>query len=436
MIPDWTIMRAAGCGTWPLEKRMPMEEKKKPYIYLASPHMSKEAYEKEYVMEAFDTNWIAPLGKNVDELEKVITEKLGTQDSVALMTGTSALHLALKLIGIRRGDVVFCSSFTFAASANPIVYEGAKPVFIDSEESTWNMSPKALKRAFEKYAFLGTLPKAVIVVHLYGLSARMDEITELCRQYGCPLIEDAAESLGTKYQGASTGGEWKYTGTFGDYGILSFNGNKIITGSGGGMLLCNTPDGKEKAKKARFLATQAREPARWYQHQEIGYNYRMSNVMAGIVRGQLKVLKRRIRKKQEIYRQYQQQLGDLPGFFLMPVHDWEVSNCWLTAGRLADIYRSGKEKMTSIHIMERLEQEAVESRPVWKPLHLQPVFFHCDFVSESEELEGRSMVNDEMGADRSICGQIFEKGICLPSDTKMTQEDMERICGLIRQCWE
>ena len=177
------------------------------------------------------------------------------------------------------------------------------------------MSPKALKRAFEKYAFLGTLPKAVIVVHLYGLSARMDEITELCRQYGCPLIEDAAESLGTKYQGASTGGEWKYTGTFGDYGILSFNGNKIITGSGGGMLLCNTSDGKEKAKKARFLATQAREPARWYQHQEIGYNYRMSNVMAGIVRGQLKVLKRRIRKKQEIYRQYQQQLGDLRDFF-------------------------------------------------------------------------------------------------------------------------
>ena len=219
---------------------------KKPYIYLSSPHMSEEAYEQAYVKEAFDTNWIAPLGKNVNELEREIKEKLGTNDAVALMTGTSAIHLALKLIGVRRGDVVFCSSFTFAASANPIRYEGAAPVFIDSEESTWNMSPEALRRAFEKYAFLGKLPKAVIVVHLYGLCAWMDEIMEICSQYGCPVIEDAAESLGSRYRGAMTGQEWKYTGTFGDYGIISFNGNKIITGSGGGMLLCNTADGEEK----------------------------------------------------------------------------------------------------------------------------------------------------------------------------------------------
>ncbi len=409
---------------------------KKPYIYLSSPHMSEEAYEQAYVKEAFDTNWIAPLGKNVNELEREIKEKLGTNDAVALMTGTSAIHLALKLIGVRRGDVVFCSSFTFAASANPIRYEGAVPVFIDSEESTWNMSPEALRRAFEKYAFLGKLPKAVIVVHLYGLCARMDEIMEICSQYGCPVIEDAAESLGSRYRGAMTGQEWKYTGTFGDYGIISFNGNKIITGSGGGMLLCNTADGEEKGEKARFLATQAREQERWYQHEEIGYNYRMSNIIAGIVRGQLHVLDKRIKKKQEIFRFYQERLKYLPGLSMMPQHGWQENNCWLTAALLADIFRKGNQKITSLEIMERLGEESIESRPVWKPLHLQPVFFAYDFVSESEELEGRHIVDDTMRSDQSICGQIFEKGICLPSDTKLRVEDLERICAVVSRCWE
>ncbi len=426
-----------------------MEGKKRPYIYLSSPHMSEEGYEQKYIKEAFDTNWIAPLGKNVDELEKEVAEKLGTTDAVALVTGTSAIHLALKMAGVRKGDVVFCSSFTFAASAFPILYEGAVPVFIDSEESTWNMSPEALKRAFEKYAFLGKLPKAVIVVHLYGLCAKMEEIMELCSQYGCPVIEDAAESLGSRYQmgygkkrreiqknSDCLQENWKYTGTFGDYGILSFNGNKIITGSGGGILLCNTPDGKEKAKKARFLATQAREPEKWYQHEEIGYNYRMSNVIAGIVRGQLRVLDKRIKKKQEICQFYEKRLKYLPGLSFMPQHSWQENNCWLTAALLADIFRKGNRKITSLEIMGKLAEVSIESRPVWKPLHLQPVFFAYDFVSESEDLEGRHMIQDEMGADHSICGQIFEKGLCLPSDTKLTEEDLERICAVICQCWE
>ena len=426
-----------------------MEGKKRPYIYLSSPHMSEEGYEQKYIKEAFDTNWIAPLGKNVDELEKEVAEKLGTTDAVALVTGTSAIHLALKMAGVRKGDVVFCSSFTFAASAFPILYEGAVPVFIDSEESTWNMSPEALKRAFEKYAFLGKLPKAVIVVHLYGLCAKMEEIMELCSQYGCPVIEDAAESLGSRYQmgygkkrreiqkkSDCLQENWKYTGTFGDYGILSFNGNKIITGSGGGILLCNTPDGKEKAKKARFLATQAREPEKWYQHEEIGYNYRMSNVIAGIVRGQLRVLDKRIKKKQEICQFYEKRLKYLPGLSFMPQHSWQENNCWLTAALLADIFRKGNRKITSLEIMGKLAEVSIESRPVWKPLHLQPVFFVYDFVSESEDLEGRHMIQDEMGADHSICGQIFEKGLCLPSDTKLTGEDLERICAVICQCWE
>lgn len=426
-----------------------MEGKKKPYIYLSSPHMSEEGYEQEYIKEAFDTNWIAPLGKNVDELEREVTEKLGSRDSVALMTGTAAIHLALKLIGVRRGDVIFCSSFTFAASAFPILYEGAIPVFIDSEESTWNMSPEALKRAFERYAFLGRLPKAVIVVHLYGLCARMDEIMTICDQYGCPVIEDAAESLGsrclmnkregrgkTKPRQGDGQEKWRYTGTIGDYGILSFNGNKIITGSGGGMLLCNTPDGKEKAQKARFLATQAREPQRWYEHEEVGYNYRMSNIVAGIIRGQLRVLEKRVKRKQEIFQFYQDRLKYLPGISMMPQHAWQENSCWLTAILLADIFRKGNKRITSLEIMEQLAAESIESRPAWKPLHLQPVFFAYDFVSETKEWEGRHIVQDEMRADKSVCGQIFEKGLCLPSDTKLKEEDLEYICARISQCWE
>lgn len=392
----------------------------KEHIFLASPHMSEEGYEQAYIKEAFDTNWIAPLGKNVTEFEREMTEKLGAKAAVALSAGTAAIHMALKSIGIRQGDYVFCQSLTFSATANPITYEGGIPVFIDSEEVTWNMSPAALALAFEKYEKLGRLPKAVIVVHLYGLCAHIEEIAALCKKYGVPLIEDAAESLGTTYQG-------KYTGTFGDYGIISFNGNKIITTSGGGMLLFNTPDAEERAKKVLFWATQARESAKWYQHEEIGYNYRMSNVVAGIGRGQLKVLDARVEKKRYIYEYYRKHLGNLPGLTLMPLGEDTYSNCWLTAIQLADDCA-----VRPTDIMTALENDDIESRPVWKPLHLQPVFADCDFVSETEELHA---VDAENGADNSVAGTLFARGVCMPSDTKMTDEDLERICEIVKGLW-
>ena len=427
---------------------------KKPYIYLSSPHMSEEAYEQAYVKEAFDTNWIAPLGKNVNELEREIKEKLGTNDAVALMTGTSAIHLALKLIGVRRGDVVFCSSFTFAASANPIRYEGAAPVFIDSEESTWNMSPEALRRAFEKYAFLGKLPKAVIVVHLYGLCARMDEIMEICSQYGCPVIEDAAESLGSRYRGAMTGQEWKYTGTFGDYGIISFNGNKIITGSGGGMLLCNTADGEEKGEKARFLATQAREQERWYQHEEIGYNYRMSNVIAGVVRGQYPYLKEHIAQKKAIYERYRKGFAGLP--VKMNPYDEKNSepNFWLSClliepeamcrqvrGDCEALYVSEPGKSCPTEILETLAKYNAEGRPLWKPMHMQPIYRMNTFVTQDGD--GRAKTNAYIsggatgkdGKPLDVGMDLFHRGLCLPSDNKMTAEEQERIIEIIHRCF-
>ena len=390
------------------------------HIFLASPHMSDEGYEKEYIKEAFDTNWIAPLGKNVTEFENEMAQKLGAKKAVALSAGTAAIHMALKSIGVEQGDIVFCQSLTFSATANPITYEKAIPVFIDSDEETWDMSPVALKKAFEKYKEMGKMPKAVMVVHLYGLCAHIEEIAALCKKYEVPLIEDAAESLGTTYKG-------KYTGTFGDYGIISFNGNKIITTSGGGMLLVNTPDAEEKAKKIVFWSTQARDAARWYQHSEIGYNYRMSNVVAGIGRGQLKVLDQRIEKKRYIYDYYKKNLSDLDGLTLMPQNDDEHSNCWLTAIQIADDC-----KVSPIDIMVALEKDDVESRPVWKPLHLQPVFADCDFVSDVEDLH---IVNEEMGADNSIAGTLFRRGVCIPSDTKMTDEDLARVCEVIRKLW-
>ena len=393
----------------------------KQHIFLASPHMSEEGYEQQYIKEAFDTNWIAPLGKNVTEFESEMCEKLGAKKAVALSAGTAAIHMALKACGVGRDDIVFCQSLTFSATANPITYEGAVPVFIDSEEETWNMSPAALEQAFEKYESLGKKPKAVLVVHLYGLCAKIEEIASVCKKHGAALIEDAAESLGTTYKG-------KYTGTFGDYGIISFNGNKIITSSGGGMLLINTEDAAEKAAKVLFWATQARESARWYQHKEIGYNYRMSNIVAGIGRGQLRVLERRVEKKREIYGYYREHIGSLPGISLMPLREESRSNCWLTAIQVAD-----EADVKPLDIMKALEADDIESRPVWKPMHLQPVFHDCDFVSEIENLH---IVDEEMGADNSIAGTLFRRGVCMPSDTKMTKEDMERVCGIVRKLWE
>lgn len=393
----------------------------KQHIFLSSPHMSEEGYEQEYIREAFDTNWIAPLGKNVTEFEKEMAEKLGAKKAVALSAGTAAIHMALKAVGVCQGDIVFCQSLTFSASANPITYEKGIPVFIDSDKETWNMDPKALERAFEKYEKMGKKPKAVIIVHLYGICAHIEEIAEICKKHNVPLVEDAAESLGTTCNG-------KYTGTFGDYGIISFNGNKIITSSGGGMLLVNTDNAEEMAAKVLFWATQAREPARWYQHKEIGYNYRMSNIVAGIGRGQLKVLDKRVEKKRYIFEYYKKHLGDLSGIRFMPVKERNESNCWLSVIQLDENCR-----VKPLDIMKALEEDDVESRPVWKPMHLQPVFADCDFISLEDNLR---IIDEETGADNSVGGQIFEYGVCMPSDSKMTDEDLDRICSVVRKLWE
>ena len=366
-------------------------------IFLASPHMSDEGYEMEYIQEAFDTNWIAPLGTNVNEFEKELAIKVGSGYAAALVSGTSAIHMALKAAGVGEGDLVFCQSLTFSATANPIIYEKAIPVFIDSDYETWNMSPKALEEAFKKYPNV----KAVIVVHLYGLSADMDKIVELCEKYDVTLIEDAAESLGTTYKG-------KHTGTFGDYGIFSFNGNKIITTSGGGMLVSNDED---KIAKVRFWSTQARDQARHYQHSELGYNYRMSNIVAGIGRGQLKVLNQRVAKKRYIFEYYKIELGDLEGIEFMPINEWNNPNCWLSC-----IILSGKVR--PLDVMEALEKENIESRPIWKPMHMQPFFEKYDFV----------------GGD--MAESLFENGVCLPSDTKMSDEDLSNVVNIIKGLWE
>lgn len=393
----------------------------KQHIFLSSPHMSEEGYEKEYIKEAFDTNWIAPLGKNVTEFEHEMKKKLGAGAAVALSSGTAAIHMALKSIGVNQGDYVFCQSLTFSATANPILYEKGIPVFIDSEGDTWNMDPVALQKAFDQYQKLGKLPKAVIVVHLYGLCAYINEIAAICQKYHVPLIEDAAESLGTTYQG-------KYTGTFGDYGIISFNGNKIITTSGGGMLLINTMDAKERARKILFWATQAREQAMWYQHKEVGYNYRMSNVVAGIGRGQLRVLDQRVEKKRYIFEFYQKRIGQLEGISLMPQREEAYSNCWLTTIQLSEDCR-----VKPLDVLKALEEDDIEGRPVWKPMHLQPVFQKYDFWSKVEDLY---IADEETGADNSVSGQLFEHGVCLPSDSKMTDNDLERICDILEILWE
>jgi dTDP-4-amino-4,6-dideoxygalactose transaminase len=377
-------------------------EKKR--IYLSSPHMSDEGYEKAFIEEAFATNWIAPLGPNVDAFEKELAEKVGVKAAVALSSGTAAIHLALKAVGVGEGDIVFCQDLTFAATANPIRYQGAIPVFIDSNH-TWNMCPLALRKAFEKYEKQGKKPKAVIVVHLYGLSADLDPILEVCREYDVPLIEDAAESLGSCYKGRATG-------TIGDLGIYSFNGNKIITTSGGGMLVSND---EEKIEKARYWATQAREPVLHYEHRDLGYNYRLSNVLAGIGRGQLRVLDERIAKKKYIFDYYKEHLSGLEGLEMMPVQDYDEPNYWLSC-----ILLNGNVKPTNI--IEALEAENIESRPIWKPMHLQPYYKDCDFITLQEQ--------------GSVSEDIFNRGVCLPSDTKMTDEDLERVVGVIRGLWE
>ena len=365
-------------------------------IWLSSPHMSDEGYEMQYIKEAFESNWIAPIGENVDMFEKELAAKVGAGYAAALSSGTAAVHMALKAAGVGEGDIVFCSSLTFAATANAVIYQNAVPVFIDSDEETWNMDPDLLEEAFEKYP----QAKAVIVVNIYGLAADLDRIADICNRYGAVLIEDAAESLGTKYKG-------RHTGTIGDYGVFSFNGNKIITTSGGGMLVS---DNKERIEKVRFWSTQSRDKARHYEHSELGYNYRMSNIVAGIGRGQLRVLDQRIEKKKYIFEYYRRELGQLDGVSFMPINEWNEPNCWLSC-----ITLSGRVR--PIDIIEALEAENIESRPIWKPMHMQPYYKDRDFIGSG------------------VSGDIFENGVCLPSDTKMTDEDLERVCGIIRNLW-
>jgi dTDP-4-amino-4,6-dideoxygalactose transaminase len=361
-------------------------------IYLSSPHMSDEGMEMKYIREAFDTNWIAPLGNNVNEFERELAQKVDGSHAAALSSGTAGIHMALKAVGVGPGDTVFCPSLTFSASANPIIYQNATPVFIDSDAGTWNISVTALEEAFNKYR-----PKAVVVVHLYGLSTDMDPVIELCRKFGVPLIEDAAESLGTNYKGKSTG-------TFGEFGVFSFNGNKIITTSGGGMVISKN---KEMIEKIRFWSTQSRDPARHYQHTELGYNYRMSNVVAGIGRGQLRVLDKRVMKKREIFRHYANAFADCSNVAMMPSNEWNSPNYWLSC-----ILVDGQERAK--HIMDALESQNIESRPIWKPMHLQPFFSKYDYVGGN------------------VSEQIFNNGICLPSDTKMNDSDLDRITEIIR----
>lgn len=372
-------------------------------IYLSPPHMGGE--ELKFVHEAFESNWIAPLGPQVSAFEKEVASYVGTKGALAVNSGTAAIHLGLRLLGVGSGNKVFCSTLTFIGSVNPILYLNAEPVFIDSEPESWNMSPNALKRAFEDAAQNDDLPKAVIVVNIYGQSTDMGPILDICDEYSVPVLEDAAESLGAFYKG-------KPSGTFGKYGIFSFNGNKIITTSGGGMLVSNDT---EDLEKARFWATQARDPASYYQHSEMGYNYRMSNILAAIGRGQLRVLDDRVKRRREIFDTYKSELGSIHGVGFMPEAEFGKSNRWLTVMTLdPEII-----KRSPFELVDYLEEENIESRPVWKPMHLQPLFQGKKYYTHEE--------------NRSISDILFETGICLPSGTAMSQGDLERVIDAIRE---
>ena len=368
-------------------------------IFLSSPHIGAE--ELQFVAEAFRTNMIAPLGPNVDAFETELAKRVGIAHAAALASGTAALHVGLRLLGVEAGDTVFCSSLTFVASANPILYQGATPVFIDSEPNSWNMSPTALERAFEEAKKSGRLPKAVLVVNLYGQSADMDRIVPLCDAFGVPMLEDAAESLGSTYRG-------RHSGTFGKLGVYSFNGNKIITTSGGGMLVSND---QELISRARYLSTQAREPALHYEHVEVGYNYRMSNVLAGIGRGQLSVLDSRVKARRAVFEHYRDALADVSAIEWMPEADSGMSNRWLTACTL----RGGIPPLEVIKFLAKLD---IEARPVWKPMHRQPLFAEAEYVSHGENYD--------------CSGDLYDRGLCLPSGSNMTDNQIQRVCNAVR----
>ncbi len=372
-----------------------------PRIYLSSPHMG--AAEFEFVREAFATNWVAPVGPHVDAFEREFAAMVGSPHAAALASGTAALHLAMRLIGLQAGEEVIVSTMTFSASVNPILYEGGRPVFIDSERVSWNMDPQLLADALAQRAKAGRLPKAVILVHLYGQSADIDPIQALCDRYGVTLIEDAAEALGATYKGITPG-------TRGRIGIYSFNGNKIITTSSGGMLVAADP---KLTDKARFLATQARDPAPHYQHSEVGFNYRLSNVLAGIGRGQLQVLAERVNARRANAAFYEKALGDLPGLAFMPEAPWGRSTRWLTCITI-DPAKTGTDREK---VRETLAAQNIEARPVWKPMHLQPVF----------------SAYDRFGG--AVAEDLFTNGLCLPSGSNLSRADLERVVTVMRSCW-
>ncbi|MHD0397947.1 DegT/DnrJ/EryC1/StrS family aminotransferase [Staphylococcus simulans] len=369
-------------------------------IFLSTPHMG--GTETQYIEKAFKDNWIAPLGENVTEFENAVKNYVGVDYALATASGTSAIHLALIEAGVSKGDIVFCSSLTFCATSNPILYQGATPVLIDSEMKSWNMSPKALEKAFKKYEEKGNLPKAVLVVNLYGQTADFEKISEICTRYNVTLIEDSAESLGSTYHG-------KMSGSFGDLSIFSFNGNKIITTSGGGMLLSNH---KSYIEHALFLATQAKDKAPYYQHSELGFNYRLSNISAGIGRGQMEVINDRVNRRREIFNMYYDALNEIDGIEFQPELPDSKSNRWLTAMTIDP----NKINISAAELITELNVENIEARAVWKPMHLQPLYESFDYVYDETD-------NAE---------KLFDEGICLPSGSNMTNEQVETVIERVK----
>lgn len=401
-------------------------------VWLASPTMHGE--ELKWMSDAYLKNWMTTAGENINEIEKAVAEVIGCKYAVALSCGTAALHLAMKLAGIKRGDKVFCSDMTFSATVNPVVYEGGEPVFIDTEYDTWNMDPVALEKAFEIYPEV----KHIVIANLYGTPGKLDEIREIANKHGAKIIEDAAESFGATYKG-------KQTGTFGDIGVISFNGNKIITGSSGGMLLTNDI---EQANKARKWSTQSRDNAPWYQHEEVGYNYRMSNVIAGVVRGQLPHLNEHIAQKKAIYERYKNGFKDLPikmnpfdeknsipNYWLSCLIIDEQAMCKQVRGESEACYIKENGKTCPTEILETLAKYNAEGRPIWKPMHMQPIFRMNGFVTKDGN--GRGKTNAYIaGKGQDVGMDIFNRGLCLPSDNKMTTDEQETIIEIIRACFE
>ena len=400
-------------------------------IWLSSPTM--HGPELEYMKEAYETNWMSTIGKNINEVERLISEYIGCKYAVALSTGTASLHMAAKLAGIQQGERVFCSDMTFDATVNPVVYEGGVPIFIDTEYDSWNMDPIALEKAFEIYPEV----KVVVIAHLYGTPGKIDEIKAICQKHGAIIIEDAAESLGATYKGIQTG-------SFGTYNAISFNGNKIITGSAGGMLLT---DSEEVANKVRKWSTQARENAPWYQHEELGYNYRMSNVIAGVVRGQIPYLKEHIAQKKSIYERYKEGFRGLP-VQMNPIPKECEPNYWLSCmildkdamckqvrGECDVCYVKEEGKSCPTEILEAIASINAEGRPIWKPMHMQPIYRMNPFVTR--EGNGRARTNAYIAGEGVDVGMdIFARGLCLPSDNKMTVDQQERVIEVVRACFE